>query len=169
MKTSERGKSLIKKWEGLGPKWAKHKRIVAYRCPAGKPTIGYGHTRTVQWSDVGVRQITLEQAESLLEADLVRFEKYVSSLNLKLNQNQFDALVSAAFNLGSFGAGLTSLIRNGTFKSVPAKLKQYCHATPGSQACKGRCGVKTCRHRVEPGLITRRAEEAKLFVTEVDA
>ena len=49
------GKEIIKKWEGL--------RLEAYLCPAGVPTIGWGHTKGVKLGD----KITLEQAEDFLK------------------------------------------------------------------------------------------------------
>ena len=52
------GLVLIKNFEGL--------RLTAYKCPAGVPTIGYGHTKNVKMGDV----ITLEQANSYLLQDL---------------------------------------------------------------------------------------------------
>ena len=90
MNTSEKGKNLIKNYEGL--------RLKAYRCPSNKLTIGYGHTANVKENDV----ITKEQAENYLTQDLKRFENAVNRLvKVSLTQNQFDALVSFAFNLGA--------------------------------------------------------------------
>lgn len=90
MKTSEKGKNLIKSFEGL--------RTKCYRCSANVLTIGYGHTG----ADVKEGMIiTKEQAEQLLTKDLEKFEKGVSScVKVTINQNQFDSLVSFAFNCG---------------------------------------------------------------------
>ena len=92
MKISENGLDLIKKFEGC--------RLVAYKCPAGVLTIGYGHTG----SDVkeGMK-ITQKEADALLKKDVAKFEKAVMKYNnvYGFNQNQFDALVSFAFNIGS--------------------------------------------------------------------
>ena len=100
MKTSQNGINLIKKFEGC--------RLEAYRCPAGKPTIGYGHTAGVKMG----QKITQVQAESYLKDDLVKYEKLVKKYNPKYhwNQNQFDALVSFAYNIGS----IDQLTANGT-------------------------------------------------------
>lgn len=93
MRISENGVELIKEFEGI--------RLGAYPDPGtnGDPwTIGYGHTGT----DVrpGMR-ISLEQADRLLEDDLLKFERGVSELvKVPISQNEFDALVSFAFNLG---------------------------------------------------------------------
>ena len=89
MKINNEGINLIKKFEGL--------RLEAYLCPAGVWTIGYGHTKGVKKGQV----ITQLEADNLLKEDLISFEKGVTSLiKSNINQNQFSALVSFAFNLG---------------------------------------------------------------------
>jgi len=90
MRISQKGIDLIKKFEGI--------RLTAYVCPAGVLTIGYGHTGP----DVqpGMR-ITEEEAERLLWADTESAQQTVSSfVSVKLNQNEYDALVSFTFNVG---------------------------------------------------------------------
>lgn len=89
MRTSEKGKSALKKEEDL--------RLKAYLCPAGKLTIGYGHTGADVYEGM---TITKEQANALFEKDVVIHEKPVQNMGVKLNQNQFDALVSFVFNFG---------------------------------------------------------------------
>jgi GH24 family phage-related lysozyme (muramidase) len=88
MNISKVGIELIKKFEGCV--------LFGYKDPVGIPTIGYGHTGGVV---VGQR-ISQARADELLKQDLKRFEKAVNDLGLKLNQNQFDALVSFAYNVG---------------------------------------------------------------------
>lgn len=90
MKTSPTGLKIIKNYEGL--------RLKIYICPAGKPTIGYGHV--IQPGENFNDGISIEQAEKLLEKDLERFEKAIDSAGFTLNQNQFDALVSFVYNIG---------------------------------------------------------------------
>ena len=85
---SDIGLKKLKEFEGL--------RKEAYYDAAGVPTIGYGHTKGVRMGDV----ISEYWAEMFLKADLYDVEKQVDSLGLDLNQPQFDALVSFAFNLG---------------------------------------------------------------------
>lgn len=99
MKTSEAGLNLIKSFEGL--------RLESYLCPAQVWTIGYGHTQGVKPNQI----ISEKQAESLLKGDLLVFEKAVLSHNLKLNQNQFDALVSFCYNVGSGNLAKSTLLR----------------------------------------------------------
>ena len=89
MITGSEGLSLIKRFEGL--------YLESYLCPAKVWTKGYGHTKGV----VKGQKITEEEAEDFLKKDLAAAEKTVNSLNVQLTQNQFDALVSFVFNLGS--------------------------------------------------------------------
>ena len=65
---------------------------------AGVATIGYGHT-----ADVGIEQkISEKQAEDFLKSDLSKFEFFVrKKITIEVNQNQFDALVSFCFNVGT--------------------------------------------------------------------
>ena len=65
MKTSEKGLSLIKRFEGC--------HLTAYRCPAGVWTIGYGHTNEVSAGDT----ITQSQADEYLTKDSVRFHHHL--------------------------------------------------------------------------------------------
>lgn len=116
---------------------------------SGTLTIGYGHTGP----DVkpGMK-ITEEQAEQLLEKDLAPAEQAVSSLvRVDLNDNQFAALVSFAFNVGisAFkGSTLLKKLNKGDYGSVPSELAKW-------NKSKG---------KVMDGLKNRRAAEAGLFV-----
>ncbi len=135
MRTSNKGIELIKKFEGIKTK--------AYKCPAGVWTIGYGHTKGVQKGDT----CTMAQAIEFLKKDLETFEKYVNNLNLQLNQNQFDALVSFCYNCGP--GNLKTLVRNRTLAQIADALPLY---------NKGG-GI------VLEGLVKRRAAERELFIT----
>ena len=98
LKTSQEGINLIKKFEGC--------RLTAYKCPAGVWTIGYGHTDDVKKG----QKITKAKAEEYLKNDLIKYEKGVERLvKVKLNQNQFNALISFAYNRG-LGALKTSTL-----------------------------------------------------------
>ena len=88
MTTSRKGLQLIKNFEGL--------RLGAYLCPAGVPTIGYGHTKGVKMG----QKISQEQADDLLIEDVVPIEQLLNVLGINFRQEQFDALVSWIFNLG---------------------------------------------------------------------
>lgn len=90
MTTSKAGIEMIKTFEGC--------ELSAYWCPSGVLTIGFGHTG----SDVYQGQtITEEQATALLRVDLNRFEDAVRrQIKVPLEQCEFDALVSFAYNCG---------------------------------------------------------------------
>lgn len=137
MHINNEGLNLIKESEGL--------RLKAYKCPAGIWTIGYGHTgKDVKKGMV----ITEEKANELLKQDIARFERHVSAYDKIYNftSNEFSALVSFAFNLGS----ITGLTKNGTRtkQQIANKMLEYCYA-----------GGKKLN-----GLYTRRQKERKLFL-----
>lgn len=100
MKIGANGLDLIKGFEGL--------RLKAYRDSAGIPTIGYGHTKTAR---MGMK-ITGADAEELLRRDLATAEGAVNlRVEVPINQNQFDALVSFVFNLGGGAFRRSTLLR----------------------------------------------------------
>jgi lysozyme len=100
MQISDAGIELIQEFEGL--------RLVGYRCPAGKATVGYGHTKKAR---VGQR-ISMERAEQLLREDLDTFEQCVDRVvSVPLNSNEFSALVSWAFNVGCGAVAKSTLVR----------------------------------------------------------
>lgn len=139
MKTSQTGIDLIKKFEGC--------RLDAYKCPGGVWTIGYGHTAGV----TAGQKISTAQAEAYLRADLEKFEKLVAKYDSKYRwtQNEFDAMVSFAYNLGS----IDKLTAKGTrTKNVIAeKILLY-----------NKAGGK-----VLAGLTKRRQAERELFILSV--
>lgn len=141
MKTSDKGIELIKKHEGF--------RARAYKCPADKWTIGYGHTLNVKSTDV----ITKEQGEYFLRQDVEHAEKEVNKHNLNINQNQFDALVSFVFNLGVGNFSRSTLLRR--IKAYPNDITIRREFARWVYA-----GGK-----ILPGLVTRRKEEADLYFT----
>ena len=101
------GLDLVKSFEGL--------KLRAYLCPAKVWTIGYGSTGPHVTAG---KVITEAQANDLLQDDLDRFEKAVTRLvTVPLTQNQYDALVSFAFNVG-----ISALERSTLLKRVNAKL-----------------------------------------------
>ena len=99
MKISQDGIDLIKYFEGCP---MKDDMVVSYRCPANKLTIGFGSLKLQDGSPVqDGMTITKQEAEELLTHELKEFEGYVNQMvEVALNQNQFDALVSWVFNLG---------------------------------------------------------------------
>lgn len=141
MKINEKGLEIIRSFEGC--------RLSAYRCSAGVLTIGYGHTSGVYEG----MKITQEEAEDFLISDLRVFEHHVENFNDKYNftSNEFSALVSFAFNVGSI-SGLTA---NGTRNkaTIADKIPLY-------DKCNGK--------RLE-GLRRRREAERNLFLSGSDS
>lgn len=139
MKTSPKGIALIKEFEGL--------RLKAYKCPGDVWTIGYGHTAGVKHGMV----ISERQAEEYLKADLIAFEKYLNGLGLALNQNQFDALISFIYNVGTGNFSSSTLLRkvraNPQDNFIMDEFLSWVYS-------KG---------RVLPGLQRRRLAEMKLY------
>lgn len=135
MKTSDLGIQLICRFEGL--------KTDAYKDAVGVPTIGYGHTKGVQ---MGMK-ITKEQAIEFLKEDLVKAENAVNKYNAKYNfsQNQFDALVSFAFNIGS----IDQLTAKGTrtIEKIAECIPKY-----------NKAGGKKLQ-----GLVNRRQAELEMF------
>jgi len=158
MVTGERGLNIIKKYEKL--------KLRAYKCPAGVLTIGYGHTGNVKPGDV----ITVAVAVSLLKNDVKNAENAVNSLNKKLTQCQYDALVSFIFNcgIGSFNAStLRKKVKaNPTDLSIANEFKKWIYARGDNNGIDDDGDGITDEpgeKQALPGLIKRRAEEAALY------
>lgn len=136
---NEAGLALLKAHEGL--------RLQAYLCPGGVLTIGFGHTGNVK----PLQQITLQEAESLLNSDVARFAAGVrNQVRVPLNDNQFSALVCFAFNVGltAFSRStLLNLLNRAWYSQVPVQLMRWIYAA-GNEL---------------PGLIARRSDEAALW------
>ena len=143
MKTSENGKSELKKREGC--------KLIAYLCAAGAPTIGTGHTKGVKIGDV----ITQEQADRYLADDLIKFEYEVNRLvKVHLTQNQFDAIISLVFNIGASAFATSTLLRKlnaGDFRGASEQFLVWNKITVN--------GVR----QVSNGLSKRRQEEKEQF------
>lgn len=94
MKVSNKGLELIREFEGFSAN--------AYLCPAKIPTIGYGNTTWEDGRPVRIgEQISKSRAEDLLKNTVEKFAIVVDAkVTTKINQNQFDALVSLAYNIG---------------------------------------------------------------------
>ena len=107
MKISENGLNLIKKFEGLSLK--------PYLCSAGIPTIGWGNTFYENMKKVTLQDepITEERADSLF--NFLVTTNFVNVINrlviVDINQNQFDALVSFVYNLGSGNFEKSTLLK----------------------------------------------------------
>lgn len=142
---NQNGKNLIKKYEGL--------RLTAYKCSAGVDTIGYGSTFYEDGSKVkpGDR-ITLDRANKLFDHTVSHFANRVRDVvKSDVNENQFAALVSFAFNVG-----IGALMRSTLLKKV--------NANPNDPTIRDEF-MKWTRAggRVLRGLVKRREEEATLY------
>jgi len=147
MRTSKEGIDLIKEFESL--------ELSAYPDPAtgGEPwTIGYGHTSMAGPPKVfkGLR-VTATEAEYILQRDLTKYEGGVERLvKVPLTQNQFDALVSFAFNCGVDALKKSTLLKRvnaNAFDAVPAELMKWTKANGKEMK----------------GLVRRRRAEAALW------
>jgi lysozyme len=146
MQHSERGLALIKEHEGL--------RLDAYLCPANVWTIGYGSTGP--HVRAGMR-IDAAEAETLLRADVARFEEGVSRIAGRCTHGQYDALVSFAFNLG-LGALMSSTLLK---RHKAGDFARAADAFLSWNKVRGSGGKLV----VLPGLTKRRAAERQLYLS----
>lgn len=142
MKTSTIGIDLIKSFEGY--------RNKAYQDSVGVWTIGWGTTKINGKAVTKGMTCTEAQATEYMKADLVKFENNVSKFSYTWNQNEFDALVSFAYNIGS----IDQLTANGT--RTKAKIAEM---IPAYNKAGG---------KVLNGLVRRRAKEQELFLKPID-
>ena len=140
MRTSPKGISLIKSFEGL--------RLKSYQDSVGVWTIGYGATRGI----CPGMTITNEQAERMLMNDIARFEPELDRLaKVPLSQNQWNALMSFVYNLGAANLGsstLLKLLNAGDYAGAAEQFPRWNKA--GGQ--------------VLAGLTKRRAAERAMFL-----
>lgn len=146
MKTNENGKNLIKSFESC--------RLNAYKDPTGTLTIGWGHTGTIDGIPIyeGLT-ISQQKADKLFDIDLKIFENHVNCYNDKYNftSNEFSALVSFAYNVGS----ITQLTAKGTRtkQQIASAMLKYVYSK----------GVKL------EGLVNRRTKELNLFLSDEES
>jgi lysozyme len=148
MKVSKQCLEMLAHHEGVRQK--------PYRCPAGLWTVGVGHligdglTLPDSWN----RTFSLEEVYAILASDVRKFELGVERyINVQLTQNQFDALVSFAFNLG-----LGTLQRS----TLRAKLNRLDYQGAVESLLK----YNKAGGRVLKGLDKRRKDEAALFMSK---
>lgn len=150
---SEQGINLVKRFEGLH-KVTDEGDVRAYRCPAGKWTIGYGHCRGVK---SGIRA-SVDQCDIYLKDDLNDAGSAVKRhVSVPLSQGQFDALVSFVFNLGAGNFQRSTLLTKlnaGKYDEVPSEILRWDKAKVE--------GTKVSLR----GLTRRRTAEAALFAMD---
>ena len=145
MHVSPSGVDLICNFEGL--------ELKAYDDGVGVWTIGYGTTKYPN----GIRvkkgdTCTLDQAKAYMQNDLKAFEQTVNSaIKVPLNQNQFDALVSLAYNIGATAFKKSTLVKRLNEGNYNAAANQF------------NVWVNAGGKRMQ-GLVNRRAAERTLFL-----
>lgn len=152
MRVSSDGIKMIKKTEKL--------KLIAYDIGDGKITVGYGHAEDKSKSKYRKGQkIDIETANELFKRDLTRTADGVrrifsewkeKGINVKIDQNMFNSLVSIAFNMGISGLRETDLIqyiKKGEFKKAGELIRV------------------TGLDDKFPGLESRREEESDKFLS----
>lgn len=145
MRNLDQARALVKRFEGM--------RLTAYRCPSGVWTIGVGHTGDVKQG----QRITAHQAEAILDFDIENVAEDVEAATsgLSLTDNEFNALVSFAFNVGVGALRHSTLLkklRAGDKQGAADQLPRWVKA----------------RGVVLPGLVKRREAERELFLRNTD-
>ena len=141
MKTSDRGITLIKEFEGF--------KSSAYLDPVGIWTIGYGFIDGVKPGD----KMTRAEADSRLREELGGYEASVLlATGGNVSQQEFDALVCFAWNVGSVGMMNSSVIKfhNQGDKTTAASAFKLWNKAGG---------------KVLNGLVRRRKAESEYYLT----
>lgn len=154
MQTSAAGRAAIKQREGVV--------LTAYLDSVGVWTIGVGHTSAAGAPKVSSgMKITAAEADEILSRDLAIFEAAVSSaVRVNLNQNEFDALVSLAFNIGPGAFKKSTLVK---------KLNAGDRMGAADQFLVWNKGTVNGKKVAIKGLTTRRTAERKQFISSTPA
>lgn len=155
-KTSPVGLAIIKAFENcLEPVKGRPGYFKPYFDPVGVLTIGWGHTNDHSPRFLSSAVWSQQQCDDVLASDLAIFEKHVAQkAEVPLTQNEFDALVSWAFNTGGPAtATLWKKLNAGDKAAVPAELARW-----------NKAGGKVLN-----GLTRRRKSEGELFAGNVAA
>lgn len=151
MKLSDEGLRLITSFEGYHTK-QEDGSCKAYRCPAGVWTCGWGCTENVD----AHTHWTKAEAEQRFRDELDKFEVAVMKhVKVPLNQNEFDALVSFAYNCGEGALAKSTLLKKLNAEKRTDAAKQFASWSRGGG-------------RVLNGLVARRARESALFLKPVE-
>lgn len=144
---SKNGVVLIKHFEGFS--------ATKYDDGVGVMTIGYGHA--IKKGEVFDKPISMQEAEAILIKDLATVDVAISKwVTVPLNQNQYDAIGSFIFNLGTGNFAGSTLLKKLNAKDYEGASKEFIRWN------KGR--VKGVLVEM-PGLTRRRLAEQKLFTT----
>ena len=154
VRCNDEGLALIKSFEGLHDGDKSTALLEPVRCPAGLPTLAWGSIYGLDGNRVTIhhRAITLDEAETLFLRDIKRSESQLARLvRVKLSENQWSALTSFTYNVGSenFQAStLRSCLNRGQFQRAADEFPKWRRAAG----------------RILPGLVRRRAAERALFL-----
>lgn len=145
---------LVKKWEGFKPK--------AYICPAGILTVGYGTTNRASLPGVRITPETVvseAKAAEWLRLGLEKFGAQIRpAITAPINENEFGAFVSLAYNIGPKAFKGSSALRHfnaGDKAKAAAAIKLWNKATVNG------------KRQVLRGLVNRREDEVALFLRPV--
>lgn len=158
---SQKGWDHIKMEEG-DPRHPGEPVLKAYKIGDGKITVGWGHAEPVGRSKFKVGQeITPGEASELLKMDLTTASDGVrrifkeweeKGIDVKINQDMFDALVSICFNTGIGGLRKSDMIqhiKSGDYEEAGEKIKTLSVS------------------KKFPGLANRREKESKMFLASL--
>lgn len=147
MKISNNGLDLIKEFEGFSS--------TPYLCPAKIPTIGYGSTYYEDGTKVTLKDkaITEQRATELLEfiANKTFSENINKVVKAPLNQNQFDALVSFAYNIGNKNFNWSTLLKKLNLSDYEGASSEFLRWNQANG-------------KILNGLVSRRQKEKELFL-----
>jgi lysozyme len=156
MQISDTGLDLVKSFEGY-LRALPDGNCIAYRCPAGVWSIGWGCTQGIKAGMIWTR----EQATEGLRRELAECEAAVTRLaTVPINQNQFDALVSFAYNCGTGALQRSTILKRlnaGDYEGAAAAFAMWDKAKVNGKMT------------VLRGLTRRRAAERELFLRPVEA
>lgn len=147
MKTNEAGMEIIKTFEGFSSR--------VYRCPALVCTVGFGSTYDVAGKRVTMKHpdVSKKEAEFLLHREVRHTEDAVRRLSKdRLNENQFSAVVSLGYNIGTGNlqsSTLMRMVRRGDIDEAADQFPRW----------------KKANGRTLSGLVRRRAVERNLFLS----
>jgi lysozyme len=154
MRLSPTGLAIVKAFEScLEPVKGRPGYFKQYIDPVGVPTIGWGHTNHHEPKFTSATIWSQQQCDDALAGDMALFEAHVAKFaKVALSQNEFDALVSWAYNTGGpETATLWRKLNAGDRASIPKELAKW-----------NRGGGKVLN-----GLVRRRKAEGQLFAGDV--
>ena len=163
LELSSEGLKMLKQFEGLGDGDKTTPQLEPYVCSNGYWTIGYGHLLRVMgerlhknnWSKKEIYEMfeplkDENEANELLRRDLYGYEQHIiNTINVPLSQCMFDALVIFAFNCW-YSETIWSMVNN----TKPKHLIAFWWSRHWI----------TCNRQINKGLLSRRIQEALLFM-----